>query len=335
MERKLASIQRILKIEDIPNADKIQKATVLGWALVVQKGEFEPGDLCVYCEVDSILPEKPEFEFLKDKKYRIKTVKLRGQISQGICFPLSILPNLIINKVSPEGLDVTELLGVKKWEPEIPANLRGQIAGPFPSFIPKTDEIRLQSIPDILDELRGKEVYYSLKINGTSSTFFVKDEKFGVCSRNLEMKDDGLNAYWEVAKTYEIESKLRSVGKNIAIQGELAGPGIQKNKLGLKKLTLFVFNVWDIDKYNYLGFYEFQKFVNDIGLQAVPIIQIARAEGQDWTLEALLEFAKGKYESGKEREGIVIRTTEETHSQVLKGRASFKVLNNNDLLKEE
>lgn len=112
--RNLASIQKIGNLEPIQNADAIEKATVLGWQLVVKKDEFKIGDLCVYCEIDSILPEKPEFEFLKDRKYRIKTIKLRGQISQGICFPLSVLP--VKTKIT-EGLDVTEILGIKKWEP--------------------------------------------------------------------------------------------------------------------------------------------------------------------------------------------------------------------------
>jgi len=138
--RKLASIQRIKNLEPIAGADAIEKATVLGWQLVVKKGEFAIGDLCVYCEIDSRLPDRPEFEFLKARGMRIRTVRLRGQISQGICFPLSILP--VYTDVQ-EDTDVTELLDITKYEPPIPAQLAGVAKGLFPSFIPKTDETRV------------------------------------------------------------------------------------------------------------------------------------------------------------------------------------------------
>lgn len=94
MERKLASIQRISSLSPIDGAEKILKATVLGWELVVAKADnFKVGDLVVYCEVDSVLPPKPEFEFLRERKFRIKTIKLKGQVSTGIIFPLTILEN--------------------------------------------------------------------------------------------------------------------------------------------------------------------------------------------------------------------------------------------------
>ena len=121
--RKLASIQKIVSLEPIKDADKIEKATVLGWELVVaKKDNFKVGDLVVYCEVDSILPDKPEFEFLRERKFRIKTIKLRGQVSQGICFPLSILPKAKYN----EGEDVTEVFGARKYDPWRSLNARRQ-----------------------------------------------------------------------------------------------------------------------------------------------------------------------------------------------------------------
>ena len=147
--RKLASIQKIKNIEPIEGADLIEKATVLGWQLVVKKDDFEIGDYCVYCEIDSILPEKPEFEFLRPRHFRIKTIKMKGQISQGITFPLSIIPNYQDLNVE-EGTDVTDIMGVAKYEPPISINMKGQVKGGFPGFIPKTDETRIQSVPDIL-----------------------------------------------------------------------------------------------------------------------------------------------------------------------------------------
>ena len=156
---RLASIQTVNAVEPIPNADAIEKIRVLGWWVVVKKGEHRPGDKLVYCEIDSLLPERPEFEFLRREQlqagpdrrrpaqtilpagFRIKTVKLRGQVSQGICFPLSILPP---GAPTEEGADVTDLLGVLKWEPPLPVGMGGKVKGQFPGFLPKTDETRVQ-----------------------------------------------------------------------------------------------------------------------------------------------------------------------------------------------
>ncbi|MFN0201713.1 MAG: RNA ligase (ATP), partial [Bacteroidia bacterium] len=165
--RKLASIQKIIQLEAIPEADAILKATVLGWQLVVKKGEFQVGDDCVYCEIDSLMPDRPEFEFLKPRGMRIRTVRLRGQISQGICFPLSILPE---NTPIEEGLDVTEMLGITKYEPPIPAQLAGTVKGLFPSFIPKTDETRVQVLQEVLDEYKDETCYITEKLDGSSVT---------------------------------------------------------------------------------------------------------------------------------------------------------------------
>src|SRR4030043_196045 len=328
MERQLATIQRIKSIAPIQGADKIERAEILGWQVVIEKDKFKVDDLVVYCEVDSILPERPEFEFLKDRNYRIKTVKLRGQISQGICFSTSILETDNFSL----GEDVTERLGIKKYEPKIPAVLGGYAKGNFPPHIPKTDEIRIQSIPEIIEEIKGMSVYITEKADGTSSTYFVRDE-FGVCSRNLELKEDDKVAYWVWARKKGIEDKIRSLQKNIAFQGELCGPGIQKNRLELKELEVFFFNIWDIDRHRFFNLDEFCDTIDRLGLKRV---HLEKVDSFSWSLEELLEMAKGKYVGTKNhREGIVIRPTQETFSEVLKGRMSFKVFNNDYLLKED
>jgi RNA ligase (TIGR02306 family) len=165
--RKLASIQKIKSLEPIEGADAIEKATVLGWQLAVKKGEFKVGDLAVYCEIDSLLPDRPEFAFLKPRGMRIRTIRLRGQVSQGICFPLSILPEDIEPQ---EDMDVTEILGITKYEPPIPAYLSGKVKGKFPSFIPKTDETRVQVLQKVLDKYQGISCYVSEKLDGSSAT---------------------------------------------------------------------------------------------------------------------------------------------------------------------
>ena len=229
--RKLASIQTIRALTPIEGADAIETAAVLGWQLVVKKGEFSVGDKAVYCEIVCLMPDKPEFEFLKPRGMRVRTIRLRGQISQGICFPLSILP---ADAPTEEDTDVTELLGIIKHEPPIPACLSGIMKGNFPSFIPKTDETRVQVLQSVLNRYAGEPCFVTEKLDGSSATYFINNDEFGVCSRNMQLEENAENSFWKIANTLEIESKLRTIGKNIALQGELVGEGIQGNKLKLK-----------------------------------------------------------------------------------------------------
>ena len=327
--RKLASIQRIKILEPIDGADAIEKAKVLGWQLVVKKGEFNEGDLCVYCEIDSILPEKPEFEFLKPRKMRIKTIKLRGQISQGICFPLSFLPE---GTIIEEGLNVTEILGVKKFEPPIPACLEGKMKGRFPSFIPKTDEPRIQIWEEIIDKNKGEKCYITEKVDGSSATYFIKDDEFGVCSRNLELFEDSENSFWKVARQQDIEKKLRNLNGNFALQGELVGENIQSNTLKLRGQDVLFFNIFDIDKYRYLDYKELFATLKQLDLKPVPLVSEDYILGND--TNEMVELSMGKSLINKDgwREGIVIRSL--TEKRVDSGeRFSFKVVNPKFLLK--
>jgi RNA ligase (TIGR02306 family) len=322
--RQLASIQRIKSIEPIANADSIVKATVLGWQLVIKKDEFKPGDLCVYVEIDSILPDKPEFEFLRNKNFRIRTIKLRGQVSQGICFPLHILPN---NIQVEEGADVTDVLSIVKYEPPVPVNMQGIMKGGFPSFIPKTDETRVQVLQDLLNTHKGSSCYITEKLDGTSVTFFIKDGVFGVCSRNMELEEVEDNLYWKAARQFDIERKLRSVGCNIAIQGELVGEGIQGNKLKLKGQHVFVFSVFLIDEYRYAMYHEWMKMMEELEIPCVPVIT------DNYQLEDNINDILSMSEtfslinSGVMCEGIVIRLKES------KELVSFKAISNEFLLK--
>ena len=360
--RKLASIQRINALfSPIKGADKIEVANVLGWQIVVKKNEFNVGDLCVYVEIDSILPELPEFEFLRTKKFKVKTIKLRGQVSQGICFPISILPNGITPK---EEDDVTETLNICKYESddtdetdnisntsENPSFFRRikkfilpwffkkhHKKGPvFPGYLHKTDETRIQTILRILNEVKDKQFYITKKLDGTSCT--ISHYKIGlfqyedfICSRNTRRGPDSV--YGKIEKRYDILRKLRKLG-NYAVQGEICGPKIQGNKLGLKKENLFLFNVYDINKKKYLNYQDFIKFAEKIGVPTVPILNDNFYFNNE-TLDDLLKMAEGKYPgTNNEQEGLVFRPTIETYSEVLKGRMSFKVISNRYLLKEE
>jgi RNA ligase (TIGR02306 family) len=222
--RKLASIQTVNAVGSIPNADAIERVRVLGWWVVAKKGEHKSGDALVYCDIDSLLPERPEFEFLRATSFkpahddlpagfRIKTVKLRGQVSQGICFPLAILP---VGTATEEGADVTDLLGVRKWEPPLPVGMGGKVKGAFPGFLPKTDETRVQVLEPVLARHRGKTFHVTEKLDGTSFTAFLRDGVFGVCSRNLWMDEaDETNVLVRVAR--RLNSKSGSVRSGAAV----------------------------------------------------------------------------------------------------------------------
>ena len=355
--RQLASIQKIRELNPIPGADNIEVASVLGWKCVVVKRQFKVGDLCIFCEIDSLLPDRPEFEFMRDRKFRVRTIRLRGQVSQGLCFPLSILSDYILNESFiplelstligglpiKEGQDVTEILGIEKYLPQIPANVAGEVKGTFPSFIPKTDETRAQLLQPLLTRYKGTKCYVSEKVDGCSVTYFFKDE-FGVCSRNLELKETEDNLLWKKARECKIEEKLKlafeKYGIHYSIQCELIGQGIQKNNLKIEGNRIPCFNVFNLDKYEYLSFEDFINFCKEFELETVSILETDYL--LDDNIDNLVEKSKGFSVLNTKiyREGIVIRPLKEMvdlqmSSLFTNGRVSFKAVNPDYLLKYE
>lgn len=333
--RKLASIQKIKALDPIVGADTIDRATVLGWQLVVKKNEFKVGDLCIYCEIDSLLPDKPEYEFLRPRKMRIKTVRLRGQVSQGICFPLSFLPPGFDVK---EDADCTEALTITKYEPPVPAHLSGIAKGKFPSFIPKTDETRVQVMQRLLDKYKGEPCYVTEKLDGSSATFYIYQNEFGVCSRNLDLLEDNENTFWKVARSLDIENKLRSMGGNYAMQGELVGEFVQDNRLKIRGHTVFFFNLFDIDRFEYLPSDKFMKTFEALSLQTVPILATDYRLSND--IDSIIKMAtrKSALNPSVWAEGIVIRPLTERIDLILSnenfnnGRVTLKAINPEFLL---
>jgi RNA ligase (TIGR02306 family) len=348
--RKLASIQTVTSIEPIPNADAIERFRVLGWWIVGKKGEVRVGDRIVYCEIDSLLPERTEFEFLRSNcfkpalldgdtvlqraGFRIKTIKLRGQVSQGICFPLAILPQ---DRSYEVGDDVTDLLGIIKYEPPAPVGMSGMIKGPFPGFLPKTDETRVQVLEHVLQQYRGQTFFITEKLDGTSFTAFLRDDQFGLCSRNLWLDEtDSSNLFVRLAQTLNLPEKLRRIRDNFgfqpAIQGEVIGPGIQKNKYGLGHVDLRVFSLIDIDQYSLVDREIMLSAMEQAGLTSVPQLgEIVLGH----TIDELVEMAIGRSQlnANAHREGLVFRPAQEVHEATLGGRLSFKVINPQFLLK--
>lgn len=368
--RKLASIQRIKEILPIEGADAIELAIVNGWKVVVAKNVgHQVDDFVVYCEIDSFLPIKEEFEFLRKSSYkkmsdgsegfRLKTIKLRGQVSQGLIIPLrdaiksanyrlsenmisdgdnqyyAVEPNRIViasNEYIPirEGEDLTEMLGIVKYEPPIPAELAGVAKGLFPSFIPKTDEERIQNLSSELDKWRSEysnDFYVTEKLDGSSATYYYKDGVFGVCSRNLELIETEGNTFWRVAREMDLENKMKSLGYNVSFQGELTGEGIQGNPYRIKGQKVFFFNVFNIDTHEYVDLNEFVNTIHGLGLNTVPKLETNFSLPS--TIEDILSYADGKSYLNEffDREGVVIRSNDR--------KISFKAISNRFLLNEK
>ena len=342
MARKLASVQRITDIVPIEGADRIEIAKVLGWQCVVVKGEFEKDDLAVYFEVDSFLPVCEKFEFLRRTSYRkndflgegfrLKTMKMRGEISQGLLQPIFVLPE----GDWKVGEDVTGILGVRKWEIAEFVSSSGTIIGELPGYITKTDETRVQSDPELIEEFKRAGRYYiTTKMDGTSCTLWIKDGKVRCGGHNYELADDGKSGFWEYIKKKGIEEKVRTLGiDNVIIQGELCGGGIQKNRLRLKEPEWYVFTIVDMNTNRRLSLEDMTTVCEKLGLTMVPLEEIGDEFTYD-TVEELLERAKGRYECGNRKEGIVIRPVIPCYSKILGAPLSMKVLNNEYLLKGE
>ena len=337
MERKLATIRIINDIRPIEGADMIELATVGAWNVVVAKNVgHKVGDHVVYCEIDSFLPIREEFEFLRKSSYkkmgdqegfRLKTIKLRGQVSQGLILPMSVFGEF--GWTAYEGLDVTDRLGIVKYEPPIPAELSGKVKGGFPSFLHKTDEERVQNLVKEYNEYKftsAHQFYMTEKLDGSAATFYMNEGEFGVCSRNLELLETEGNTFWKVARELDLENKLKDKG-NICLQGELIGEGIQGNPYKIKGQTVHFFNGFDIDKRQRLNINEFLILLDELELTSVPILDVAMSLPE--TVTGMLELAEGKsrLNDKTEREGVVVRSLDNT--------ISFKAISNKFLLSEK
>jgi RNA ligase (TIGR02306 family) len=364
--RKLATIRKISDIQPIPDADAIQVATVDGWEVVVKRGEFQVGDLAVYLEIDSWVPhelapflskgnEPREYNGVKGE--RLRTIKLRGQVSQGLLLKAQDIPVMTWALYFPEtwidGADLTEDLRIQKWEAPIPAQLQGQAKGTFPtSFIPKTDQERIQNCfgsiqkrdglfltkkfwNEELQEVQERDTVLpddftkptyeiTLKLDGSSMTIFRWEGELRVCSRNMELKISEENAGNTFVKmALEIGNKI---SEGLAFQGELMGEGIQGNREGFKGHKLFIFDIFDIQKHEYLKPSHRHHICDDLGLQHVPVIEVAANAPQ--SVEEGLALAEGPSINHKIREGLVWKCNEDPSF-------SFKTISNQFLLKSE
>jgi RNA ligase (TIGR02306 family) len=343
-ERKLATIRKIAAIEPIEGADAIEVAVVDGWKVVVKKGEFAVDSLAVYLEIDSWVPtelapflskgkEPREFEGVKGE--RLRTVKLRGQISQGLLLPINVLAvktnsgSYLGDWDQFEGYDVTERLGIIKWERPMNAQLAGMARGNFPAAVPKTDQERIQNLTRSFEQYKLDTWSITEKLDGSSCTFYLDDEDvFHVCSRNLDLKEDEANSFWKVARKFNIEDIMRrNFMKGMAIQGEMIGEGIQGNQYKTQ-LDFYVYDMYNTHTGQYILPVQLKAACEKLGLKHVPILAEA-TEIKEQTIQSLLEYAEGKSElNGSNREGIVFKSNT-VHDR------SFKAISNSWLLKNE
>ncbi|KAK9440802.1 RNA ligase, DRB0094 family [Metarhizium brunneum] len=376
MPRRLVTVRRVALVTPIPGADLVEAATVDGWTCVVKKAEFNVGDLAVYFEIDSFLPASDErYSFLKVNTtkqdefegIRIKTIKLRKVLSQGLLLPLATFPEIkgTLDSMQDQhgkedaeskiqSMSFEDVLGVRKWEP--PAHEQGPSSAglaPFPIFINRTDQERVQNLPNVFQQWGDAVFQESTKMDGSSMTvYFVRNDgthldslpafahsehdkirnmpngKVGVCSRNCDIAPDPKNTFWSVALRNDLPSKLNQLNRNIAIQGELCGSSIQKNFEGFQKgiHDVYLFNVWDIDSQRYLLPRQVhQELAPSLGLKHVPVTGYRPLSEVAVDLAGILERAEGKGINGRKKEGIVLKE--------FSGGFSFKAISNSYLLR--
>ena len=342
-ERALATIVAVRRVLPIPDADKVCLAEINGWQCVIKKDEFVEGDLAIYYTIDTVPdPEDPNFDTVRHRGGRIKTIRLRGVLSQGMLSPLSWLSDRghdISGLV--EGEDVTERMGLTKYISEeerdqyfpdgVGTDSDASRSG-FPSDVPKTDENRLQNNPKLLEYIAGRTIVITRKEDGCSGTFMLKDGEFFLCGRNFAYHEPtGTNRnYYLIATKLNIESKMRDLGRNIAVQGEIVGPKVNGNRLRLEEYQFRVFNVYCLDSHRYLLWADVIDICATLGLDTVPVIFRGDASQLELTISAFLDLANDqRYAKNVVGEGIVVKTDDDGI------RTSFKVISNNYLLKHK
>ncbi|MEG0868983.1 MAG: RNA ligase family protein [Hafnia sp.] len=343
--RKLVTVRRISAIEPIVGADRIECVSIDGWKCVSTKGQFSVGDPCLYFEIDSFIPEGDvRFQFLMKEKIawndligaRIRTREFRMQVSQGMAMPLAEFPEVLalVGTMSPESVraqDFSEVVGVLKWERDIPAELLDAVHGAMPSYISKTDEERIQNIPEFLVEHADDIFEETIKLNGFSTTVFNHHGRAqsGVCMRNWWFKDDVPNPYTDIAKSQGLLDAVQRYPKSIALQGELVGPGICGNQDKLAEREFRLFRIINIDESRTFSYEERIAIVAElealgVKILSAPTVRFVRL-GDFGSMDDVLKAANGpSLNPDVACEGKVFRR--------LDGKCSFKVISNQFLL---
>lgn len=347
-KRMMAWITKIDKVVKHPDADSLDICTVGGWQCVTKLGEFKPGDPAVYISIDSWVPEWIAPFLVKGaepRKYndvpgeRLRTVKLRGQLSQGLLIPIKDLAHHFPENgkndnweaLAEAETDVTEVLSIQKWEAPIPAQLAGQVRGNFPTAVPKTDQERIQNLKKEFEEWKVQNLVFEIteKLDGSSCTMYLDLEgNFHVCSRNLDLKRDENNSFWKAAIQNDVENRMVAANlQGVAIQGELIGEGIQGNQYKIRGQKFYVFDIYDTKTGAYLNSEQRINLCRQLGLDHVPLVGVKAITAED--IAGILQEAEGKsLLNDSEREGLVWKCISDPS-------ISFKTISNRWLLKNK
>lgn len=326
----LATIEKITEILPIVGADRIELAKIQGYQSVINKNLYQVGDLVAFIQPDTMMPRREYNKFLWPKidpspegaPIRLRTCKFKKELSMGLIVSLSHLPQ----GQYIENQDVTDILGITKYESHSVFNVNA--AGSFPSWLRKSDETNILSKIGVFEELKGKDCYITIKNDGSSAKFSLKDGNFQVFSRSLEVKHDNENPWSIIASKLDIESKLRKINRNICLCAELIGPKMNGNKMGLTELDAKIYDIWDIDRQVYLGYKDMINILQIIGLESVELFEKGMFN-YDLIKDLQSKIDVLRYKNGEFIEGVVIRPIHETYSLCLRGRMSVKLINQN------
>ena len=311
----LAVVSTIDSIRPIEGRDRIEMAKVENYNSVVAKGAFNVGDLVVYVFYDSILPaDNPDFEFLRVRCYspkldgfRIRPMKLGGEISEGLVLPMSVLP---VGKTYQKGDIVTDDLRIRLYEPPeetTPAN----VIGGYPTLIPKSDEDNLEKVFSNREQWKDIEFYVTEKIEGSAGTWIyeVDSDSLRVFSHNWEVGDSGV--WFDAARNVNLKGKMASYCeshnlKSLVLQGEVVGPSVQRNIYRLSKAALFIYGMMTIEGKRF-GFSDLLSACKEMQLEMVPVV--ASSAFMPDTLDEMLKECEGRSVlADVPREGVVWRS---------------------------
>lgn len=361
MSKLQVQVLNVSEVKPHPNADRLELATVLGWQCVVGKESMKAGDLVVYFPIDSVLPESLVDHLFKDTKVkpingRVRTVKIRGAISQGLAIPVWQLSAL---KDWKPGEDVTEKLGVKKYEPPVsqsPQAFLRQVSPKEenPYFYRYTDIDHLKKFPKMLE---GKRVIITEKIHGTNfragwvprghlkwwqkillKLGILDDQEFVWGSHNVQLQGkkrgsdyysrEGEDIYTRMVFDLDLPKKLP---RGTVIYGEIYGDRVQTNYTygcpnGVRGLVLFDARVDG----KFVDWVMVERISELIGVSAAPLLYVG-----DFSMEECEYHAEGPSTDGTQphREGIVVRPLQEESGY--NGRQIYKLLNPDYLMLKE
>ncbi|MDK0524107.1 RNA ligase (ATP) [Streptomyces sp. ML-6] len=331
-----------LTIHEHPNADALELAQVGLYRAVVAKGAYRSGDVAVYIPEQSVLPQGLIEELGLTGRLagstadRVKAVRLRGELSQGIVCRPGALADVDLARAAADGTDFAELLGITKWVPPIPPTMNGEVES-APELLPWCDIENVRRYPGIFEP--GEQVVLTEKVHGSAClvTYTVEDGRTWVSSKGfgakgLALKEDPRNLYWRAVHAHGVPAAAARLAEKlgatrVGIFGEVYGAGVQDLDYGANaRGETLGYVVFDVSA-EIAGQV---RRLNPADLLEGELPLVPRLYEGPYDIDKVLEFASGRETvSGRElhlREGVVIRPAVERHSPVVGGRAIAKAV---------